>query len=209
MSDRGGAVRSRTTTSGARALRPAAWGLALLVAVGGLAGCQGRSGADDGPAAALAPASAVPTQTAVEPTPEAPVAEPSLEPLATPTLRETLPRDYGTGQPVYDLSSDTDAFVYPAAFDESERANADIWIEQQRIIAQCMLDQGFDYTYMLWWERPSGPRSGDDPSEGSLYPAGSPGSVAEWGEQTDGPYDWTTAGCHGYAVHVTGQDDAH
>ncbi|QHC66970.1 hypothetical protein GSU68_10635 [Rathayibacter sp. VKM Ac-2759] len=194
----------RATTSGA--FRPAAWGLVLLTVGGALAGCQGRS--DAGRAAALAPSTTpAPVQTSAEPIPETPApVEPTLAP--TPALLETLPREDVTGQPIHDLHSDTAAFVYPDSLDESERANATIWIEQQRIVAQCMLDEGFDYTYTLWWERPSGPRPAEDPLSSALYPAGSPGSTALYGEETGLPYDWTTAGCHGYAVHATGQDDA-
>jgi hypothetical protein len=34
--------------------------------------------------------------------------------------------------------------------------------------------------------------------------------LAEWGTNpSDQPYDWRLAGCDGYAVHVTGMDDAH
>ncbi|QHC59201.1 hypothetical protein [Rathayibacter sp. VKM Ac-2760] len=191
-------------TSGA--FRAASGGLVLLILGGALAGCQGRS--DAGQAAALAPpAATAPAETSAEPILETPVAvEPTLAPA--PTLIETLPREDASGQPIYDLSSDTSAVVYPASFDESELANARVWVEQQRIVAQCMLDKGHDYTYTLWWERPSVPRPADDPLSASLYPAGSAGFIALYGEETGAPYDWTTAGCHGYAVHVTGQDDA-
>ena len=40
----------------------------------------------------------------------------------------------------------------------------------------------------------------------------SPKGIALWGPPDQGlgdAYDWRNAGCHGYAVHVTGRDDAH
>lgn len=211
-------------------VRRVAVGLALLAALTGLTGCQGRgAAAGDEATAASAGSSATPSVPEATTAPEATVASPSLEPLpgatsttaapgaaptaepvatTAPPLVTALPRDRVDGVTVRDVDSDIESFTYPASFGEGELANARIWVQQQRLVAECMVGKGFDYTYVLWWERPTGPRAVDDPDASALYPAGTPGFTAEYGEETDAPYDWTTAGCHGYAVHATGQDDA-
>ena len=79
-----------------------------------------------------------------------------------------------------------------------------IWEAQQQIIAKCMADQGFWYAWtnnraLLDPERRTMVLSDDSPAA----------ELAEYGDTPLGDaYDWTRAGCHGYAVHVTGMDDA-
>ena len=80
-----------------------------------------------------------------------------------------------------------------------------IWEAQQQITAKCMADQGFWYA---WTNEPSKIL---DPLFGMVMSESSDAAfLARWGTNPDDqPYDWKLAGCHGYAVHVTGMDDAH
>ncbi|MGI9821956.1 hypothetical protein [Agromyces sp. Marseille-Q5079] len=135
-------------------------------------------------------------------------AESGSDAAADATTEEPVADD-SDGAPVFDASTDVSTIPAPPAdWPESEVLNARIWLQQQDIVADCMLEQGFTYEYTPFWlltadDLPSG-SSGD----------GGPGSaewVALWGPD-DQPlgedYDWQQAGCHGYAVHVTGMDDA-
>lgn len=115
----------------------------------------------------------------------------------------TLPRDDGSDTPIYDATTDLDSLTYPSTFDTDELANAKLWVKQQQLTAKCMATKGFDYTYKLWWER-----SSTDKNPEALYPMGSPGYIAEYGQPSDGAYDWQTAGCSGYASHQVGTDHA-
>ncbi|WP_314140192.1 hypothetical protein [uncultured Plantibacter sp.] len=79
-----------------------------------------------------------------------------------------------------------------------------IWEAQQQIVAKCMADQGFWYAW-------TNNRALLDPERRTMV-LSEDGPAAELAEYGDTPlgdaYDWTRAGCHGYAVHVTGMDDA-
>ncbi|MET0353286.1 MAG: hypothetical protein ABW038_04960 [Plantibacter flavus] len=80
-----------------------------------------------------------------------------------------------------------------------------IWEAQQQIIAKCMADQGFWYAWTNDRSKILDPLFGMVMSESS-----DAAFLARWGTNPDDqPYDWKLAGCHGYAVHVTGMDDAH
>ncbi|MBD8101649.1 hypothetical protein IFR14_04445 [Plantibacter sp. CFBP 8775] len=80
-----------------------------------------------------------------------------------------------------------------------------IWEAQQQIIAKCMADQGFWYAWTNDRSKILDPLFGMVMSETT-----DAAFLARWGTNPDDqPYDWKLAGCHGYAVHVTGMDDAH
>jgi hypothetical protein len=140
----------------------------------------------------------------VEATPDIVHAETEPEPVPTVAASSTPPAEAPpVVAPVYDTSTDPASITYPTDWPQSELDNAHIWVEQQFIIADCMADQGFDYTWTLWWER--------DPMKLPASPARSADEVfALYGDTGAGPnYRWNEAGCVGYAVHVTGQDNNH
>ncbi len=89
-------------------------------------------------------------------------------------------------------------------------ANVEVWLEQAGIIADCMLEQGYEYHFTPWYLYTPGERSliNSENWDGDMT---SPKAVALWGAPDRGlgeDYNWREAGCHGYAVHVTGMDDA-
>ena len=134
---------------------------------------------------------------------------PSFEPAPPPTAPTAAPTPTRDGPtPPFDVNTDIDTIPIPADLSADEVANTKIWLTQQSIMAQCMGEKGFHYTYSVWWW-PGELHAGGRPAEGE-----GPGTafwVSLWGED-DQPlgvdYDWKQAGCHGYAVHVTGMDDA-
>jgi hypothetical protein len=147
-----------------------------------------------------APVVSAPVDSASTPVPAAgaeqsaspePVAEPVAEPMpgAAPSFDEQLAS-------------------IPSDWPQSEIENARIWLEQARIITDCMADEGFEYTYEPFWLA--------TPGRAEAWPQNDPdvdqdaASLALWGD-TDvaADYRWEDAGCHGYAVHVTGMDNAH
>lgn len=110
----------------------------------------------------------------------------------------------------------------------NDEGMVDVWDLQQYYIAQCMAEQGFEWRWAYYsTDFPGGlpvefgTQSGHIPNrvKGYILPGSwddqTPGfQEALWGENSIGgdpnyEYSWDTAGCHGYAVHVTGQDDAH
>ena len=103
----------------------------------------------------------------------------------------------------FDATTDPASIVIPPTNDWGE-ANTGIWEAQQQIIAKCMADQGFWYAW-------TNNRALLDPERRTMV-LSEDGPAAELAEYGDTPlgdaYDWTRAGCHGYAVHVTGMDDA-
>ncbi len=113
--------------------------------------------------------------------------------------------------PVYDASTDIATIPRPPAeWPESELANAEVWLEQKGIIGDCMAEQGYEYLFTPWWLVPPGERLPTYP-ENSGGDFRSPAGIALNGEPDRGlgdDYDWRTAGCIGYAVHVTGMDNA-
>ncbi|ROR80508.1 hypothetical protein SAMN06295974_2328 [Plantibacter flavus] len=130
------------------------------------------------------------------------------DPAATPDAGEPVSPasgvDYSqTPEGWYDATTDPASIVIPPTNEWGE-ANNGIWEAQQQIIATCMADQGFWYAWtnnraLLDPERPTMILSEDGPAA----------ELAEYGDTPLGDaYDWTRAGCHGYAVHVTGMDDA-
>lgn len=104
----------------------------------------------------------------------------------------------------YDATTDPADVIIPE-INEWGEPNDGIWEAQQQIIARCMSDQGFWYAW-------TNNRGLADPEWGSLIltEQGEAAELAEYGDTPLGDaYDWSRAGCHGYAVHVTGMDDAH
>jgi hypothetical protein len=80
----------------------------------------------------------------------------------------------------------------------------DIWAEQAVLDASCMAEHGYRYD-------PEFARSGGSAAQhvGLTDAQYADFHDALWGPQTDLPYTWQTAGCHGRSVHLTGQDDNH
>jgi hypothetical protein len=177
-----------------------------------------------------APATAEPTappatELPVEPTAqEGAEATGGLDPVSeeeSPTEEQAQPvtpaadQDQSTtpapaAEPVtYDASTDITTIPRPpAGWSPSELANAEVWLLQQSIVADCMLDKGFDYVFMPWWMFPPKYNPGSENWDGDF---GSPKGIALDGEPDRGlgeDYDWREAGCYGYAVHVTGMDNA-
>lgn len=147
------------------------------------AGTRGvPSGAETG---ALAPAETLPEQGVAD------EAAASLKPPTYGALTDpaTIPRP-------------------PSSWSTDELANAEVWLTQQSIIADCMLQKGFEYEFSPWWMWPEDYRPWGDGEEVEYdVEAG----IALDGEPDRGlgdDYDWREAGCHGYAVHVTGMENA-
>ena len=150
---------------------------------------------------------------AIEPSPTTPSAEAQQAQPAQPAQ----PAQSEFGFPVYDASTDIATIPRPA--DDPDPANTEIWLTQQGIIADCMLEQGFDYRFTAYWLVPPGSLVTWDQRSAALGEAeiGTDEFAALYGVTEFGPddpavppaYRWEDAGCHGYAVHVTGMDDAH
>lgn len=128
------------------------------------------------------------------------LSEPAAAPAAPAAVDEP---------PRYDASTDIATIPRPPAdWPASEVASHDAWLQQQEIIADCMLEQGFDYTYTPFYLVPPGYDWGTENSDDDIR---SPKGIALGGSPDQGlgeDYDWRNAGCHGYAVHVTGMDNA-
>lgn len=133
----------------------------------------------------LAPAEAAPEQAAAD------EAAASLEPPTYGALTDpaTIPRP-------------------PSSWSTDELANAEVWLTQQSIIADCMLQKGFEYEYSPWWMWPKDYRPGGDGVEVEYDVEAGIALDGEPGRGLGDDYDWREAGCHGYAVHVTGMDNA-
>lgn len=163
------------------------------------------------------PADPTPQEATEEPGSIGPVdeEEPSTpeeqpQPL-TPAADQELPTTPApAAEPLkYDASTDIATIPRPpAGWSASELANAEVWLLQQSIVADCMLDKGFEYVFTPWWMFPPKYNPGSENWDGDFS---SPKGIALDGEPDRGlgeDYDWREAGCHGYAVHVTGMDNA-
>jgi hypothetical protein len=119
------------------------------------------------------------------------------------------------GFPVYDAS--TDIATIPRPVDDPDPANTEIWLTQQSIIADCMQEKGLEYRYTGYWLVPPGVTWEQRQHALDEAQAGTAEFEALHGVSEFGPddpdvapeYSWEDAGCVGYAVHVTGMDDAH
>jgi hypothetical protein len=109
----------------------------------------------------------------------------------------------------YDASTDIATIPRPPAeWTVDQVANAEVWLTQQSIIADCMLEKGFEYVFVPYWTYPDKYTPGNENWDGDFS---SEKGIALDGEPDRGlgvDYDWKEAGCHGYAVHVTGMDNA-
>jgi len=125
----------------------------------------------------------------------APVATPPALPTPTPT-----PIDPTAG------SHDLNPFDAPPGTSAEDIANGKIWQEQQQIISDCLKEQGYDYPV-----RPAFAQTAEPPWTSTVPPEQEEAAfLALWGDSALGAdYRWQDAGCHGYAVHVTGQDGNH
>lgn len=149
--------------------------------------------------------------TADEVTPSvAPVAATVVPPTAevsTPTAQASIPEaDVASASVVFDASTEVDAVKFPTSMTGDELAHAREWFQTNAITAQCIKEQGYDYTFSPYWA------SNSDPSWIAKLPEDQQAAagVALYGPgQTPGNYRWEDAGCWGYAVHVMGNDDAH
>jgi len=118
------------------------------------------------------------------------------------------------GFPVYDAS--TDISTIPRPVDDHDPASTEIWLTQQGIIADCMHEKGLEYRFTGYWLIPPGVTWEQQLAALQAEP-GTAEFEALYGVSEFGPddpdvapeYRWEDAGCHGYAVHVTGRDDAH
>jgi hypothetical protein len=88
---------------------------------------------------------------------------------------------------------------------KEDPTNGAIWEEQAWLDKQCMATKGYLFD----------PISQANETATSVADSGLTAEQlqgyqdAMYGPQTDAPYDWRTAGCHGISVHETGQDNAH
>lgn len=156
-------------------------------------------------------------------TPQPSAAEPAVAPISTtetvaapvqltepevPTASAEIPAFLPDGvTPLYTAATDVSTIPLPTDQPESEIANAKVWITQQSIIAGCLAEQGSAYAFTPYWLKADSGFGADQ-----YHPSpGTDGWLAEYGspDQPAGEdYDWRQAGCTGYAVHVTGMDDA-
>ncbi|TDX79032.1 hypothetical protein EDF35_2257 [Rathayibacter sp. PhB151] len=123
----------------------------------------------------------------------------------TPTAAPDGHRYDQWGVRLYDVSDAPDDITYPASLVGDELGNAVSWVDMQLRIAGCMREEGFDYTFKLWWDRSPEDRGSEPLAEDSEAMAALYGTNLT----STGPYDWTQAGCHGRIVHEMGNDDAH
>ncbi|PRY65022.1 hypothetical protein B0I08_11139 [Glaciihabitans tibetensis] len=127
---------------------------------------------------------------------------------------EVLPRDAAaTDDQIVDTAPEALSFEglkasIPAHWSADEVANATVWLEQASIISECLAEVGYTYTFTPFWLIQPGTRP---TSWESTLPEAerAAASLALWGNTGGGAsYRWEDAGCHGYAVHVTGMDNA-
>jgi hypothetical protein len=168
------------------------------------------SKATDAPAPEASVDEADHSDVAAGPEPSAGVAADAVDP--SDPSEPVEPAGSEAGAPVYDASTDIARIPRaPSDWPASELANAEVWLKQQAIIADCMLEQGYAYGFTPYWLLGEGefPDTHLENIDGDMESAK---AVALFGPLDQGlgdDYDWRNAGCVGYAVHVTGMDDAH
>lgn len=155
------------------------------------------------PSAAATPApalSAAPAASAEPPRAGGTTAERTM-----PTLAPDGHRYDQWGVRLYDKNDTAEDITYPASIVGDELTNARTWVDTQLLTASCMADAGHDFYFKLWWER-----SPKDPGAASITPEDTEAWTALYGPnaKSAGPYDWTEAGCDGWAVHTMGNDHA-
>ncbi|RIX28482.1 hypothetical protein [Amnibacterium setariae] len=149
-------------------------------------------------------ATATTPPTSPPPATTAPPTAPVSTPPATPTTPATPPPTSGAGS-ASGLVGPTGARVRTDAEIRSWTASigfGEIWGEEAVLDMHCMAGKGFLYDPV--YEHAHGiATAGMTAAQKAAF------SDAYYGPQTDQPYDWRTAGCHGRSVHLMGQDDAH
>lgn len=129
-----------------------------------------------------------------------------INPTPTATTLDGIRRN-AWGTPLYDGNSDPALVTMPTADSAYFGRPLQLHIDQQFIAAKCMFERGFDdYTFSFEWERTPADQARGDVNDGPRI--GSSEFDALHGILGDEEYRWQDAGCWGYAVHVTGQDDA-
>lgn len=140
--------------------------------------------------------------------------EPETDP-GTETEPQTDPGASVDGVVAGDASAaGAEAVVTPA-----EQAERTLWLQLQAIVRDCMAEQGFEYLYYEWWSpefQEAVRELALSEGQGDPLPPQPPGlsaeeraawALAEGGVNDGAVYDWKDAGCWGYAVHVTGNDE--
>jgi len=113
--------------------------------------------------------------------------------------------DY-SGEPIATYDDWVEPTAVEIAAQEAEWGESiEIWVAQQRLTRDCMLDQGFIYAWNLSSQRDEG--RFDFSSYRQSLPAAERAALeyALWGDPT-GQYSWQTGGCMGLSVHLTGMD---
>jgi len=113
--------------------------------------------------------------------------------------------DY-SGEPIATYDDWVEPTAAEIAAQEAESGESvEIWVAQQRLTRDCMLDQGFIYAWNLSSQRDEG--RFDFSNYRQSLPTAERAALehALWGD-TMGQYSWQTAGCSGLSVHLTGMD---
>ncbi len=93
------------------------------------------------------------------------------------------------------------------------------WLAHHALVRSCMAERGFEYLYTEWWN-PKYQTAFDPASTEPQIPAEQPKGLSEeqaaawslalYGDAAAFPdYRWEDAGCWGYAVHASGNDNMH
>lgn len=93
------------------------------------------------------------------------------------------------------------------------------WLAFQELVRGCMTEKGFEYLYWEWWnpeyQTPFDPLA-TEPAREPAQPEGlDEEQLAAWRLAVGGDaglgadYRWEDAGCWGYAVHASGNDNMH
>lgn len=108
---------------------------------------------------------------------------------------------------VFDAASDLAEVPRPPAdWSSTALADAERWLEQQGVIADCMLDEGFDYDFVPYWlggaadGRPPGAAVRTDRAWVRALDGEAGRGQGRGPGQAGG--DWRDRGCRGYAEHV-------
>ena len=144
-----------------------------------------------------------PTADSVQDLSAATIADPTADPAAPDSDAVSNPdaapaAGAESAPPEYDATTDISTIPRPSA---DWPVDVEVWLEQQAIIADCMLEQGYEYVFTPYSAHPPGPLV-------PIHPENVDGDITSPKESPSGPpdqglgdaYDWRNAGCHGYAV---------
>jgi hypothetical protein len=149
----------------------------------------------------------VPTAPAVTPTTPPATLPPTSAPPTTPP--PTAPTRTATTPP----PATSSALIGPSGAQRRSEAElrawgstigaSSAWIGEVVLDTRCMAEHGFLYDAEFEYTHGVvGVRNGMSADQYARY------DEAEHGPQTDAPYDWRSAGCHGLSVHAMQKDDA-